>query len=167
VVDLFLIAGLYLVLAPIDRPLAVVAALTRTVETALGLGVVVDDLTALRAMSGAGAFDTAQREALTRFAMAAHVDRYAVALTLAGIGSTLFCWLWLRSRYVPRTLALLGVAASVLLAAREFTLIVAPALARGVPIVVFGGPIFVFELGMGLWLLLRGLKLDRPQFERA
>ena len=77
VVDLVLIAGLYLVLAPVDQPVAVVAALIRTVETALGVGVVVDDLAALRSLSGADAFEPLRRESLTRVAMAAHVDRYA------------------------------------------------------------------------------------------
>lgn len=77
------------------------------------------------------------------------------AATLFAIGSTIFSWLLLRGRMIPRSLAWLGVVASVLL------VILLPLELAG----VVGGPITkvawlpmaVFEIPLGLWLLIKGV----------
>jgi hypothetical protein len=42
--------------------------------------------------------------------------------------------------------------------ASAFSFIIVPELAKVVPVEIYGAPIFFFELTMGLWLLLRGLR---------
>ena len=39
----------------------------------------------------------------------------------------------------------------------SFSFIIAPELERFVPVAVYGGPIFFFELAIGLWLVFKGL----------
>lgn len=76
------------------------------------------------------------------------------------VGSTLFCWLFLRGRMIPRGLALLGLAAS------AFLVVVLP-LQR---LELLGGPtgwsssitwlewlpMLVFEVAFALWLITKG-----------
>ena len=82
------------------------------------------------------------------------------------VGSALFCWLLLSGRMIPAALAWLGVAASVLLA------VILPLQLAG----LFGGsmswsgsiawlmwmPMLVFEVGLALWLLVKGVSAPQP-----
>ena len=54
------------------------------------------------------------------------------------VGSTLFCWLLLRGRIIPAALAWIGLVASIIL-------------------VVFL-PMLAFEVPVGIWLLVKGVK---------
>ena len=82
---------------------------------------------------------------------------YRVGLVLAGLRSTAFCYLWFKSRFIPRALATWGMFASFLMGAFAFSFIIFPELAKVVGVELYGAPIFFFELTMGFWLLLRGL----------
>ena len=76
------------------------------------------------------------------------------------VGSTVFFNLFLRSGYIPRALAIWGVLGSLLcLIAFSASLLLASSseLLRGVGAV----PIGVAEPGVGLWLVLRGIKTHR------
>jgi hypothetical protein len=76
---------------------------------------------------------------------------------LLGLGSAVFAWLFFRSRYIPRILAGWGVFASFLLSAYAFTVIVFPRAAalQIVPMLPMG----IYEVGLGFWLLLKGVRL--------
>src|SRR3954469_20473038 len=106
-VDIALIAGLYLTLEPINRLLALLAAFVRLVETAIMVMIPLNDMALLRVVSDAeyvrriGADRLAD---MTEASLGAHGGIYGVALVFAGLGSALFCYLWYRSRYVPRLL---------------------------------------------------------------
>jgi hypothetical protein len=60
--------------------------------------------------------------------------------------------------YIPKLLSGLGLFASVMLAGCTFAFIVFPDFSQIATIGVYGGPIFVFEVAIGLWLLLKGLR---------
>jgi hypothetical protein len=162
-VDVVLIASLYLVLKPVNHGLALLAAFFRVVETAIMLVITLNYFDVLRYLSAADylhPFELDQLQALARSSLGAHSTGYNVGLMFAGIGSTIFCCLWFKSKYIPRALAVWGVFASLVLGACCFSFIIFPDLAKTLTIAVYGGPIFLFELGMGLWLVFRGL-VDR------
>ena len=158
--DVVLISALYVVLAPVGRSLALLAAFWRLIETAILVVAALNDFEVLRVLSGAPylrAFEAGQLQALARLAIGGHGAGYNVGLVFAGLGSTVFCCLWFKSAFVPKTLAAWGVFSSSLLAACAFAFIVFPELRKIVTIGFYGGPIFFFELTMGFWLLIRGL----------
>lgn len=154
-VDIVLVCALYLALNPINHGVAGFAAAVRLIETALYFGVVVNDLGLARVISNST--DAATQTAAATTGIMMHSSIYGVGLFFAGLGSTIFALLWLKSRYVPRPLAVLGVVASAILAGRQFLWIVAPTAAANFGIAIYGGPIFIFELLMGLWLVTKGL----------
>jgi Domain of unknown function (DUF4386) len=159
-VDVVLIVALFVLLEPVHRGLALLAAAWGLVETAILAGTTLTDLDALRILSGAGylhAFPAGQLSALARLSLGAHDGVYDIGLVWAGLRSSAFCCLWFRSRLVPRALAAWGVCASVLMGACAFSFVVFPELARVVSVLIYGAPIFLFELTIGLWLVLRGL----------
>lgn len=160
-VDAVLITALYVVLERVHRSLALLAAFFRLIETMILVGVALRDFEVLRILSGADylrVFEADRLQALARLSIAAHSDAYNVGLLFFGLGSPVFCYLWFKSGYVPRALAALGLFASVLVGASTFAFIIFPELKQIVTIGYYGGPIFVFELTMGFWLLLRGLR---------
>src|SRR5439155_27027357 len=103
------------------------------------------------------AFEANQLQALARLSVGAHGAAYNVGLVLAGLRSTAFCYLWFKSRFIPRALAAWGMVASFLMGACAFSFIIFPELRKVVGVEVYVAPIFFFELTMGFWLLLRGL----------
>jgi hypothetical protein len=158
--DVVLIIALYVVLKPVNRGLAQLATAWGLIETATLVAVTLSDFDVLRILSGAGylhAFEADQLQALARLSLGAHGDAYNVGLVFAGLRSTTFCYLWFTSRLIPRTLAAWGVLASFLMGASAFSFIIVPELTAVVGVAIYGAPIFLFELTMGVWLLLRGL----------
>jgi hypothetical protein len=96
-------------------------------------------------------------QALARLSMAAHGAAYNLGFVWFGFGSTVFCYVWFKSRYVPTALAAWGMFASLLLGTRGLLVIVFPELAAMIATPVYFGPIFIFEVTMGFWLLLKAL----------
>jgi hypothetical protein len=160
-IDAVLIMALYVVLMPVNRTLALLATGWGLIETAILIVVTLSDFAVLRILSGADylrAFEPNHLHALARLSVSAHADAYNVGLVLAGLRSTIFCYLWFTSRFIPRALAAWGMVASVLMGASAFSFIIFPELAKVVGVEVYGAPIFLFELTMGFWLLVRGLR---------
>ena len=90
-------------------------------------------------------------------ATVAHFNGFAGGATLFAAGSTLFCWLLLRGRLIPRALAWLGVLGSLLVLA-----VVPLQFAKVLPDTFFYVwlPLLVFELTFAVWLIVRGV--NRP-----
>jgi hypothetical protein len=158
--DVVLVTALYIVLERVNRRLALLATFFRLIETTILIVAALNDFSVLRLLAGGSYLATvnsAELAALARVSMAAHNSAYGVALLLFGFGSPVFCYLWLKSRYIPRALAAFGLIASVWIGICSFAFIVFPDLMRIISIGYYGGPIFLFELTIGLWLIVKGI----------
>jgi Domain of unknown function (DUF4386) len=80
-----------------------------------------------------------------------------------GLAATVCAWLWLKSNYIPRWLALFGVISSAFCVFCAFVYLIFPGFAKPVNPYWFDSPMALFELVVGLWLLFKGL----PQAETA
>ena len=69
----------------------------------------------------------------------------------------MFAYLWLKSRYIPRALAALGVFSSLLVVVVTLAIMVFPGCAAVVSPDYFV-PSFIFEITLGFWLVVRGIK---------
>ncbi len=89
--------------------------------------------------------------------LAAYLLRGDMAFTAAffAVGSTLFCYLFLRGRMIPLALAWLGVVASLLLVA-VLPLQLAGFL-RGPVTALVWLPMLAFEVPLALWLMFKGV----------
>jgi hypothetical protein len=85
----------------------------------------------------------------------------SVGFILLGLGSAVFAYLLLRSRYVPKAFALLGVFSSLLLALGSLAIIAFPGL--GVIGMSYMMPMGLYEVGLGFWLLIKGIKASPAQ----
>lgn len=156
---IMLIWALYVLLRPIDSNLAFLAVFFRLVENAVLAAATVSALVALRLLSGApylDGFEAAQLHSLARLALSSQALGMSVGFVLLGLGSTVFAYLLLKSRYIPRALAAWGIFSSLVLALVTLAIMVFPGLGRlGL---VYMAPMGVYEVGLGLWLLVRGIR---------
>jgi hypothetical protein len=155
-----LLLSLYVILKPINRNVALLAAFWRLAECSIFALITLNDFVALRLLSGADylrAFDTQQLQALAYTFVRAHDAGYLIGLVFFGLGSTVFSYLWFKSRYIPRGLAAWGIFSSLVVAIVTLAIMVFPSLAAVVRPVYFA-PIFIFEVTLGLWLLIKGIQ---------
>jgi hypothetical protein len=155
--------ALYLTLAPVGRPLALLAVFWHLVAAAGWAMLSVLDFATVQLLSGSvpyrEAFDTHQVQVIAYNLAQLYGPSYRAFLLFYMLGAIPFAWLWFKSRYVPRPLALLGIAANAFGVAVTMLAIAVPALAGVLTIQVYGGPIFLFEVGLGFWLLIKGIRL--------
>jgi hypothetical protein len=159
--DVLLIAALYIVLERVNRRLALLATFFRLIETTILIVATLNDFYVLRLLSGASYLTTVSPDTLAtlaRVSVGAHGSAYGVGLLLFGLGSPVFCYLWLKSGYIPKALALWGLVASAWIGVCAFAFIVFPELEKVITIGYFGGPIFLFELAIGSLLLFKGIR---------
>ena len=69
----------------------------------------------------------------------------------------MFAYLLLRSGFVPRLIAAWGIGSSLLLATYSFGVVLLPATTDFFYVAVI--PMFIFEVSLGLWLLVKGARL--------
>ena len=144
---------LFVLLSPVNKNVALLALLFNIVAT---VTLVVIQLTLVAAQLLA-----ADQPALTDVAIQAY--SYGEALGLVFFGFTLLSvgFLIRHSGYLPWILGLLAQIAGVSYVVNSFLLLVAPELAS----IVFLIPIFIAELSLALWLLVKGV--DASKWERA
>ncbi|WP_242165010.1 DUF4386 domain-containing protein [Lysobacter sp. M15] len=162
-----LIWALYVLLRPAGKNLALLAVLFRLVEVAVHYVAVLFSLSALVLLSGAdylAPLGEDQLHALARVSLNTQGAGLNLGFVLLGLGSAAFAYLFLRSRYVPKILAGWGVFASLLLSASAIAVILFPAVGRFVLAAMV--PMFIYEVTLGFWLLLKGAKI-RPDSTSA
>jgi hypothetical protein len=160
VADVVLIIALYVILRPVNRNLALLAAFWRMLETAVLVVITLNSFAVLQVLSGAGylrGFEPDRLQALAKLSIGAEDAGFNVGLMFLGLGSAVFSYLWFKSNYIPRVLAILGVVASLICAACTFSFIIFPEFQHIAEPSCFM-PIFIFELAMGVWLLTMGLR---------
>ncbi len=101
-------------------------------------------------------FKVERLQALARLFVSVHADGYSIGMVFFGLGSTVFAYLWFKSRSIPRALAAWGTFSSLVVAIVTLAIMVFPSLAA-VVIPVYFAPIFIFEVTLGLWLLVKGI----------
>lgn len=163
-----LVLGLYVILKPINRNLALLAAFLRLVENAILAVTILGAFAALAFLSGADylrAFNSGQLQAMVQTALRVYGAGFKIGFVFLGFGSAVFSYLWLKSRYIPRVLAAWGIFSSLVLSIVTLIIIVFPSLGSALGL-TYMAPMFFYEVGLGLWLLIRGLREPLPHTSR-
>jgi hypothetical protein len=161
-----LIGATYVVLRRVNRELALLAAFWRIVETGIMVTIALHSITALQLLNGAAyeqVLGVDRLQALALSTLATQSAQYIAGYLFLGLGSTLFSYLWLRSRYIPKILAVWGLVGSALCAGASIVFIVLPKLSN----LIWYIPIGTFELAIGFWLSIRGIRFSAGQPGRA
>jgi len=158
---LIMLAALYRALGPVRRGLALFAALCWLMYATMWFVFVPDLFGALRTMTGGGrlqVFEPERLQALAGLQLASGWDAYYIGLTFNGIGLVIFSFLFFKSRYVPRALAVLGIVTALFESACGFAYLVDRSFETIVSVNYYELPAMFFEVLLGIWILARGLR---------
>lgn len=151
--------SLYAVLKTVDNNLAMLAMLWRIGEAITGSGVtVLSGLIPLLLLNQESAFAPQHLHALFEIFLSTRTAGLDVVLIFIGMGGTLFCYLFYRSKYIPRILSTWGIFTYFSMLILAITSILVPDLSEATKM-VFYAPGGLFELIIGLWLLFKSVNL--------
>ena len=162
VCDVPLILILYLLLRPVNKPLALLAVFFTLTQTAVLVATKLNLFAPLLLLGNAEylkAFEPRQLDALMYLAIRLDSLGFGVGLIFFGFACIVLGYLIYRSIYLPRALGILLQIAGLCYLTNSFALILAPAFAG----VIFPGillPAFVAESSLCLWLLVKGLNVQ-------
>jgi Domain of unknown function (DUF4386) len=157
-----LVWALFQLLRQVHRDLAVLAAFFRLVEIGVHLSALAFGAAALSLLARGEytlGFQEQQLYGLVGMALRAQGAGLSLGFIPLGLGSAVFAYLLLRSGFVPRALAAWGIFASLLLATYSFGVVLFPATTDFFYVAMI--PMFFYEVGLGLWLLVKGVNVQR------
>jgi hypothetical protein len=160
-----LAAALYVILKPINHYLALLGALFRLAFAMSWLLSAINLLGALRLLGSTPylqVFEADRLQALARLTIGATFDDYYVGLPFFGLAATVCAYLWIKSNYIPRGLAIYGFVASAWCVLCAYLFLIFPDFNKIVNDYLFDSPMAIFELVLSFWLLFKGLspKID-------
>ncbi len=170
VIVVVLLTALYVVLKPVNPGLALVGAIFRLVFASLWLLSTLNLLNALRLLGSASylqVFEADRLQVLARLTIASTFDDYYVGLPFFGLAATVCAYLWLKSNYIPKGLALFGVVSSAWCVICAFVFLIFPTFNKIVNDWLFDTPMAIFEMVLSFWLLFKGLKPVEPNPAQA
>src|SRR5438046_2133453 len=165
-----LLTALYVILKPVNPGLALAGALFRLVFALLWLLSPLNLLAMLRLLSNANylqVIEPDRLQALARLHIGANFDVYYVGLPFFGLAATVCAYLWLKSNYIPKGLAIFGVTSSAWCVLCAFVFLIFPQFNKVVNDYLFDTPMALFELIVSFWLLFKGLKQVAPNQSHA
>ena len=165
-----LLTALYVILKPVNPGLALVGALFRLVFALLWLLSPLNLLAMLRLLSNANylqVIEPDRLQALARLHLGATFDDYYIGLPFFGLAATVCAYLWLKSNYIPKGLAIFGVISSAWCVLCAFVFLIFPQFNKVVNDYLFDTPMALFELIVSFWLLFKGLKPVAPNQSHA
>src|SRR6266436_3242635 len=140
-------------------------ALVRLVFALLWLLAPLNLLSALRLLGSTNylqVFEADRLQALARLQIAANFDDYYLGLPFFGLAATVCSYLWLKSGYIPRSLAAFGVIGSAWCVICAFVFLIFPSFENTVNAYWFDSPMAIFELILSVWLLSKGIRTPNP-----
>jgi hypothetical protein len=159
-------AALYRTLKPVVRGLALLAALCWVMYACMWFVFLLDLFGALRTMTGVAyqsVFEPQRLQALAGLQLASGWDAYYIGLAFNGLGLVFFSLLFFKSRYIPRILAVLGIATSLFESICGFAYLVDRSFGTIVSVNWYEMPTMFFEVVLCIWILVRGLRLPEAR----
>ena len=152
--------ALYVILKPVSKNIALLALLWRLGEAIIGSSIaVISGLIPLQLLKHEAAFGVDQLHSLAGLFLSMRNAGLDVVLIFIGAGGALFCYLFFKSRYIPRILSAWGMFTYLSMLTLAMTSILVPNLSETIRM-AFYAPGGLFEIVIGLWLLFKGVNLD-------
>jgi len=168
---------LFVLLEPVNRLLSLVAAASRLAMTAIHGINLLNYVFALLLVSGAGyltVFETSQLQSLVMLFLDAHSFGFTIGIAFLTLHVFLLGYLIFRSGYLPKVLGILFLVAGLGYLIDSFALLLSSSY-ETTPVVITLA-IAIAELAFPLWLLFKGVNIERwkeralvsaPQRERS
>lgn len=158
---IFMTTSFYVILKPVNKNLALTTVFIRFVYVLMWSLMTINILGTIRLLSDASylsVFELNQLQTIARLQLSNSWDAYYIGLPFWGLTTVIISWLLFKSRYIPRVLAVFGIISSVWCVFCGFTYLIFPNYSKIVQIGLFDVPLTIFELVLGFWFLIKGLR---------
>lgn len=156
---------LYRILKQISKNLALLALLLKLVEATIVVAIVLISFIALQILdeqSNLTSFTPDQLKIPVGFILNSHTLLYSIPMVFLGIDMMIFTYLFFKSRYIPRIIAVFGFLSFALILIHSLMYIIAPDYAAlWINQIIFYAPSGIFELVIGTWLLTKGINSEQ------
>ncbi|WP_273565675.1 DUF4386 domain-containing protein [Maribacter halichondriae] len=156
---ILLALALYIILKPVNRNFALLGFSLKLTEAILSAVIALLNFVALQILNGDAASTVLPPEQLKTLVgsfLNMHDVLYAIPMVFLGLNLVVFSYLFLKSKYIPRLLAGFGIISYALV----FLFALASILFPNLAVLLLAVPSILFELIIGLWLLLKGVNLS-------
>jgi hypothetical protein len=99
-----------------------------------------------------------QLNAFVKLFLNSHSFGFVYGMLFLGLGSLAFNYVFLKSNYIPKLLAGFGIFANLFMLVCTFLILLLPGYASTIRIFIYI-PMFIDEVVLGFWLLIRGVNL--------
>ena len=151
--------ALYVTLEPVNKRLAQIALYMELGQASVGAVTVMFSFATLRLYTDAqllSAFQGSHLQSLVSVSQSIGGSGFQLSMMFLSVGSTIFFYLFYKSRFFPKTLAAWGVFASVVMGMVSMAILVFPEHTRTF---LYGwGPMGIAEVGTALWLTIAGIR---------
>ena len=160
----FLLDHYNVILKRVDQNLALLALLWRFGEAIVGGGVaVLSGIIPLLLLNRESALDAEQLQSLVGLFLAVRGAGLDIVLIFVGVGGTLFCYLFYKSKLIPRLLAAWGMLTYLSMLILAIVSILVPDIPESTKM-LFYTPGGLFEIIIGFWLLIKGLNVEHLSY---
>ncbi|CAN5664894.1 DUF4386 domain-containing protein [soil metagenome] len=163
VCDLILAIVYYTLFKRVNKTLALLSVLFGLIQTAVLVANKLNLMTPLFFLGHAEylkAFSAEQLQALASISIEAHEHGFAIGLIFFGFECLIDGYLIFKSGFLPKFLGVFILVAGLCYLLNSFTLILFPSLANSMFSILMA-PIFIAELSMCLWLLIKGVNITK------
>ena len=150
--------ALYVILKPVNKNLALLALLWRLAEAILGVVTVLIGFIVLLLLD-VTVFTTEQLQALVGLFLDVRTAGIFIVTIFVSLGTIVFFYLFFKSRYIPRILAAWGIFSFSLALLYSFVNILFLPVAMIEFVYLIPGALF--EVLIGLWLLIKGVNVEQ------
>ncbi len=156
--------ALYWLLKPVNRELAQLALAWRLMEAVVGVIAVLCSMLALSLLNGGNSsevFSGGQVQMLAGFFLDSYWTVTILVFVFLALGSLVCFYLFLKTTYIPKSLSIWGLISYSLVLIGAFISI----LFSNNAYMWLGSQTILFELFIGLWLTIKGIKLDTIELD--
>ncbi len=162
---IILAVALYNILKSVNKNLALVALCIKLIEASLMAVTVLVPFIALQLSAletSQTVFSSEQLMYPIGIIFNSHTAITSIPMFFLGVDMMIFSYLFLKSKYIPRTISVFGIISFALVFIHACMFIITPEYAT-MPInqLIFWTPSGIFEIVIGIWLLTRGLRLNK------
>lgn len=156
---IILSVALYNLLKMADKHIALIALLWRVGEALTGSFTVICSIAILYLINS----DMSSEFSGATINLLFEIKAIALNVVFAflGLGSVMFCYLFYKTRFIPRLLAVFGIFSFSLVFAESILVLLTPLKS----LVITGIPAILFEITIGIWLLAKGVKTENEKMK--
>jgi hypothetical protein len=163
IVAIVLAGTLYILLKPVNKPLALLAAYLKLTEGILSAFIALGHWMALQVLleqSLSKLTGSEQVQTLIGLFLNVHVSITAIPGVFLGMNLMIFFYLLFKSQFVPRVLAGFGFISYLLIFIYDLSMILLPYYSTVLIVQIIGwGPSIICEIMIGLWLLIKDIDI--------